>query len=314
MGIKTIVFPNRDGILLRGLFHQPDTCLRGSRKDLVVFPNGGLMGCEGDFRAYVRIARHLSENGLYVLRFSPSGLGFSDGIVDECRRNIFFTKIETGLFVDDIQKALDFIRTEMEFDTITIAGICGGAISAFISASQINEVQNVISIGMPTILDNDEVDYNVRMPKEQAILILKTYYSKLFSPFSWWRFIRGKSDWVTLKMIFNKLILRKKTGVNSEDSEKISITNPEFYKASRKILGQKNVLFIYGDTDWIYWEFVKHFADKYYPDKNKRPFDSYLISNGNHMLTWVEMQEDAAKKIYSWLNEKTHQNINLLKD
>jgi len=304
MNKNIVEFTNRNGKILRGFFYAPKLPLRGFRKDLIVFPNGGLMGCEGDFRAYVRMARFLIDKGFYVFKFSPSGLGLSEGLIDSCKRNDLFTKIETGLFVEDIKSSIDYITSQEKFDSIAITGVCGGAISAFISASQIKEVDFVIPIGMPIILDSDDVDYNERMPKEQAKFILKTYYSKFLSPIAWWRFINGKSDWQTIKMILTKLIVWKKNNVENDIDERGVTPNPEFFKSARKIIGNKKILFIYGDTDWIYWEFEKHFIKKYFSNANNRQFDIYLISNGNHMLTWVEMQDNATKKIYEWLNEK----------
>lgn len=305
MNTELIEFANRNGLKLHGFFHEPEVSLRGQRKDLIIFPNGGLMGCEGDFRAHVRIARLLVENGFYIFRFSPSGLGLSEGMIDACRREELGVKICTGMFVEDIKIAVEFIQSKMSFDSITLAGICGGAISAFISAAQIKEVNNVILIGMPIVLDSEEGDYVARIPKEQAKFILKTYTNKLFSISAWFRFVSGKSDWQTIKMIINKLLMRRQACIDEDNTEKGFKTNPDFLKAARKIIGNKNVIFIFGDTDWIVWEFENYFINKYFADKKNMPFDFFKITNANHMLTWVEMQETAAKKICTWVNGKT---------
>jgi hypothetical protein len=308
MKTSLIEFNNRNGLLLRGFFHEPEQ-LRGSLKDLVVFPNGGLMGCEGDFRAYVRIARYLVENGFYVLRFSPHGLGLSDGAIYDCKRSELFVKVAIGIFVEDIKAAVKFIQSEMVFDSITLTGVCGGAISSFIAASQIKEVNNVIPIGMPIVLDNSEGDYNARIPIEEAKFILQAYTSKIISPLAWLRLVLGKSDWQTIKMLFNKIILKKEVNVDSNQLKSGFSINQEFIKAAGKIIGKKNIMFIFGNTDISYIEFNKYFLKRYFSDDEDLPFDMYIINNGNHMLTWVEMQKEAAETICAWINMKNLQNL-----
>jgi hypothetical protein len=303
MKTRLIEFTNRNGLLLRGFFHEPEQ-LCGSRKDLVVFPNGGLMGCEGDFRAYVRITRYLVENGFYVLRFSPFGLGLSDGQIEDSKRVDLFIKIETGMFVDDIKTAVEFVQSKMVFNSITLAGVCGGAISSFIAASQIDDVKNVIPIGMPIVLDNAEGDYSTRIPEEEAKFIFKIYMSKFFSPRAWWRFTNGKSDWQTIRMIFNKLIIKKKDIISNDQLINGFSINKEYTKAAEKIIGNKNILFIFGNTDIGYIEFNNYFLKRYFSDDEDRPFDIHILNNGNHMLTWVEMQKEAAETICTWLNMK----------
>jgi pimeloyl-ACP methyl ester carboxylesterase len=308
MKTRLIEFPNRNGLLLRGFFHEPEHS-HGSPKDLVVFPNGGLMGCEGDFRAYVRIARYLVENGFYVFRFSPFGLGLSDGLIEDCKRVDLFIKIETGMFVEDIKAALKFVKSGMVFNSITLAGVCGGAISSFIAASQIDDVKNVIPIGMPIVLDNADGDYKTRIPEEEAKFIFKIYMSKFFSPLAWWRFMRGKSDWQTIKMIFNKLIIKEKDYISNDQLMNGFSINKEYIKAAGKNIGKKNILFIFGNTDISYIEFNNYFLKGYFFDDEDRPFDMHILNNGNHMLTWVEMQKEAAEKICAWLNIKNRENL-----
>ncbi len=302
--MRTIIieFNNPEALVLRGFLHIPQTIKSISRKDLIIFPNGGLMGCEGDFRAYVRISRYLVEHGFYVFRFSPSGLGMSDGIIEPCKRPDLFIQVETGLFVDDIKAAVEYIKSQMIFDSITLSGICGGAISAFIAASQIQDIDYVIPIGIPTVLDNSEGDYNARVPVEEAKFIFKTYTNKFLSPKAWIRLLAGKSDWQTIKMLINKLILRKQIAIDNKDQKKGFAVNSRFISAARKIFGNKKILFIFGSADGFIWEFKNYFENKYFPNENERPYDLQIIQNGNHMLTWVEMQEEAAKKIYEWLS------------
>lgn len=304
--MKSIVhFQNERNDTLRGVFHSPEKSNFNGRKDIIIFPNSGLMSAEGDYRSHYRIANYLTQKGFYILRFNPSGIGLSDGYIAECRQRDLFGQIETGLFVNDIRAAANFVQSTGRFDSITLSGICGGAISSFLAAAQLNEVNYVIPIGIAVILDTDKVEYDSRMPKEEARFLLSMYIRKLFSPDSWFRFIMLKSNVSMIKKSIFNIFHRD---ISYADNNKLNTslqTNPAFFDAARQLFAKKKrILFIFGDSDNFWWEFESLFLNKYYMDRNKLPFDFYLVSRGNHMLSWTEMQLDAAAKIFNWLKNE----------
>ena len=301
--MKTIVeFPNGKLEILRGVLHIPDEKACDGRKNIVIFPNGGLMGAEGDFRCNYRIAEYLEEKGYYVLRFNPAGIGLSDGFIADCRTRDLFGAIESGLFVDDLKHAVHFVSSYQNFTNIILTGVCGGGISSLLAAAYINEVDFVIPIGMPVVLDSDKAEYNLRMSSKNAKLILGGYWYKLFSLKAWGRFLTFKSNWKTIKKALLHYFRKDLSYVKEEDPNSFRY-NDHFHSAVNTIFSlNKKVLFIYGDSDTFCWEFKDLFLEKYYSNSTSRPFEYYLVPKGNHMLSLVEMQMDAAEKICQWLN------------
>jgi len=299
-----VQFPNERGEVLRGVLHFPEIDDESRKKTIVIFPNGGVMGCEGDYRAHVPMARHLARGGYYVLRFSPSGLGYSDGDIPNCRQKNLYLQVEYGLFVVDIRAAVKFAQTIESISSITLSGICGGAMSAFLAAAELKEVQYVIPIGVPVLLDNDDINYEARLPADEAMLVVNTYREKFFSPKAWVRLLTKKSDIPKIKAAILALFRPKGAYILTGNDKGKFAENPNFFKAARRIFKtRKKVLFVFGDTDGFWWEFQRLFLKRYYAGVKDAPFDLYISPKANHMLSLPEMQVDVATAMLSWLNK-----------
>ncbi len=299
-----IQFSNERGELLRGLLHSPESSNPAGSKNLVIFPNCGAIGCEGDYRSYVSMARQLARGGYYVMRFSPKGLGYSDGYIPACHIKTFFGQIEEGLFVGDIKAAVKFARVIENFSSITLSGICGGAISSFLATAELKGVGYVIPIGIPVILDSDDMDYNARLPADEAKLRIKTYYDKLFSAKAWARLLFGKSDIAPIRAAIFALFHRKASYITEENEKAKFAQNPLFFEAARRIFkARKKVLFVFGDTDGFWWEFQRLFLKKHYDGVKETPFDLYLSPRANHMLNLPEMQLDVVRAMLTWMRK-----------
>lgn len=301
--METIIqFPNGKGLMLRGVYQSPENHQPGDSKHLVIFPNGGVMGCEGDYRAHLSMARHLVSGGYHVLRFSPTGLGYSDGFIPDCGQKNLYNQIENGLMVDDIRAAVNFSRSLDSFSSITLSGICGGAISSFLAAAEIDEVGYVMPIGIPVILDDESQDYSKRLLALDKHYVLKMYLDKILSPKSWLRFFSGRSDVATILSTI-KAFFRGKDSYLAKDEDKSKFAeNPKFFKAARKISKQhKKVFFIFGDSDGFWWEFQKLFLKRHYDGAKEPPFDLYVAHRANHMLNIPEMQADVARAMLAWM-------------
>lgn len=296
-------FLNDKSEVLRGILHIPEKTIVRNQNDIIIFPNSGIMGAEGDYRNNYRIADYLEKKGYFVLRFSPTGLGYSDGLLHDCKTRDLFGAIESGLFVGDISSAVRHIVSLKNFNSITLSGICGGAISAFLAIDRIAEVTYAIPIGMPVVLDSDKAQYDSRLSSRKAQLVLDTYKHKLFSAKAWLRLFMLKSDW---KTILRALTHRYKSEItyvaNDELGESLRYSKYFHEAAKRVFASNKRILFIYGDSDTFWWEFEELFLDKYYGNRTDLPFEYYLLLNGNHMLSWVEMQMNVARKISDWLD------------
>ena len=299
---SAIQFKNERGTTLRGIFCEPTSQDGAQSRHLVVFPNGGVMGAEGDFRANTVIARQLVLGGYSVLRFSPAGLGYSDGHVPACRLKNLFASFETGALVPDIRAAVTFGLTRRRFSTVTLAGICGGAISSFLAAADIPEVRYVIPIGIPVILDGDAMDYASRLPADEAQLVLKTYTAKLLSPKAWVRLARRRSNIARIRAAIVALFKPADSYISEKAEEGRFTANQAFLSAAEDTLAKgKKILFVFGDGDGFWWEFQRLFLQKHHPESGNLPFDIYVSHRANHMLTFREMQIDVATAMLKWL-------------
>ena len=273
-----------------------------------VFPNGGVMGAEGDYRAYVSMARQILSEGYYTFRFSPEGLGYSDGDIPDCAQKSLFNKIENGLFVNDIKAAVKFVSSLDFFSSIILVGVCGGAISSFIATAEIKEVERVVPIGIPVILDDPAMDYDQRILSLDKQYITRQYLDKIFSFSSWIKLLSGKSNirhlFGILKSLFQKkhsYLSNEKTNNGDQDKSKFT-PNPLFFEVALKLFkNRKKILFVFGDTDGFWWEFQTLFLNKFYLNDENRPFDIYISKNSNHMLSLTEMQIDVTNEILSWV-------------
>jgi uncharacterized protein len=300
-----IQFTNHKGDILRGILHTPvSRNIRGT-KDILIFPNGGVMGAEGDYRAYISMARQIASKGYYVLRFSPSGLGYSDGTIPDCRQRNLYYQIEKGLFVEDIKAAVKFIRTIEEFSSITLSGVCGGAISALLAAAELKEVGYVIPIGIPVILDSDDADYSQRIASLDKSYLLKYYFNKIINIRSWLNYITGKSDVRTIHATILALFQKKTKYIGNKDDKSKFMPNPLFFKSVEKIIeDKKKMLFVFGDTDGFLTEFNNLFLERLYCRSDERPFDIFISHRSNHMLSLREMQADVTEEMLRWMQEQ----------
>ncbi|MEM8839896.1 MAG: bifunctional alpha/beta hydrolase/OsmC family protein [Pseudomonadota bacterium] len=96
--------------------------------------------CSKDIFAAKRIASELSAQGIAVLRFDFTGLGSSDGE---------FANTNFSSNINDLLRAVDFMRDAYEAPSILIGHSLGGA-AVISAAGHIPEVKAVVTIGAPS--------------------------------------------------------------------------------------------------------------------------------------------------------------------
>lgn len=113
--------------------------------------------CTKDIFAAGRIAQALNKHGIAVVRFDFTGLGSSDG--DFANTN--FTSN-----VEDLVKAADYMRDNMQAPSILIGHSLGGA-AVLAAAKNIPEAKAVATIGAPS--DSKHVAHNFQTKREEII-------------------------------------------------------------------------------------------------------------------------------------------------
>ena len=134
-----------EGLRIAGILHLPPN-YRPGRPAIVIPPHG--ISRTGFNRLCVKMARALARDGWAVLRFDGHGLGDSEGELEFETGADLFQAIESGMHVPDTLAALDFIRRELGIESAVITGVCGGAVTAALTARADQRVKAIAPIEM----------------------------------------------------------------------------------------------------------------------------------------------------------------------
>ena len=323
-----VKFKNKDGLTLYGILHKPER--PRSPKTGLIFIFSGVRGRVGTSRQYVEYARRLCDReGYYVLRYDVYGMGDSEGDVPPCPARYYYGTIQTGRYVDDAVSGVQFFLNEVEVEKKYLFGLCGGAITALLAGKVLKVIDGYILLSIPTFIDDPDVDYYRRYGWSYYWLHLLPYIYKLKSPKAWYRLLTGKTNIPELldvlkgsfiggieaikRKIYEKIGVElsppKDTSIeHSEETKGIAHMNKLFLDAYSMIMTRgKPILFIFGDHDIFYEEFVREFQSKYM-DRDPRAKDLcevYVISKANHMFTLGEWKKKVIEKTVEWLDRQT---------
>lgn len=134
MPTESVTFENRQGHRLAGRLELPGTGPRA----WAVFTH--CFTCSKDSLAAVRISRALADRGVGVLRFDFTGIGDSDGALEESH----FTAN-----VSDIHSAAQWLTAHDRAPALLIGHSLGGA-AALAAAGDIPSVRAVVTIAAPS--------------------------------------------------------------------------------------------------------------------------------------------------------------------
>lgn len=129
---KKLTFMNQDGIELAGLLELPEQPIA-----FALFAH--CFTCTKDIVSASRIARHLADKGIAVLRFDFTGLGNSDGD---------FSNSNFSANLDDLHSAANYLREHYQAPDFLIGHSLGGT-AVLAAAENIPETKAVVTIGAP---------------------------------------------------------------------------------------------------------------------------------------------------------------------
>jgi alpha/beta superfamily hydrolase len=306
---ELVEFRNSKKEKLFGVVTTP-TKNKNGKKIGFLFPNGGLMSREGHNRLHTRVARFMGERGYYCLRFSPHGLGNSEGEIEESPLPDLFGKIQRGLFIDDIKHAIFFFRNTYNIETLILLGVCGGAISVLLTINLDKDIDGIVLASVPIMLDSMGIDYiDRKLTREGAKRMAEVYLKKTKNFKSLWRFITFQSDYKVIKNIMVKNIKNylPKFNFSNIKSDAIQSGKPEindlFFSSCKECFKNKSkLLFIFGENDHFKNEFeeskeVEVLLNKYIIDDD---YDMKVVKKANHMYTWLEFQEEIMNFTLHW--------------
>ena len=127
---EQLVSFDTQGHALHGVVSMPEK----KAKTAVIIVVGGPQYRVGSHRQFVLLARHLAANGILVLRFDYTGMGYSEGIAKK------FYEIDA-----DIQSSINFTLQEYnEIENLYLWGLCDAASAISFMAYTDSRIQGVV--------------------------------------------------------------------------------------------------------------------------------------------------------------------------
>lgn len=302
---ECIEFKNIDGLILRGILHHGNGSVY--KKITLICLNTGLNDMVGWHRLQVKNARFFAENGFNVLRFDDTGIGDSEGEIEETSIVQIFSSIESGMFVKNADAATSYMQSIFPTEKFIYLGYCGGGLTGIHSAAVNRKITAVINIGGPITLASDE--YLQKKDPWVTRKNIKKYKSKIFQLRPWMTFFMGKGEYreILQSLIYyakHRIKGEYKGSVSYEEIDRAKNLNRRFFRSFETYITSKRpTLFYYAELDSATWELKKYFLDRYKSSsiwKNGRA--TFIeIEKANHIFSDVSSQDRMKKDILDWL-------------
>jgi pimeloyl-ACP methyl ester carboxylesterase len=296
--IKT--FTNRRNERLFGILSLPPQKRQGGRGILLL--NTGLNNRVAWHRLNVKLARAFSNSGYPVLRFDTHGVGDSEGELPAADIFKHYRAIESGRFVEDTIDAISHFVGWSGCDDVVLAGLCGGAITAMLTAARDRRVAGVVHIAGPVRFSDQRTDGENHPFSARDQLSL--YLRKMVSVKGWLRLISGRSEYNAMAKIV-RIFLGSAAQKFPQQDKKMPELNNGFINAFRNFCGRGGkALFIFAERDNNTWEFEKYFREKYLTDTSTYASQCVvqIIAKTNHIFSSDQSQEILREGIERWLS------------
>jgi hypothetical protein len=294
-----------DGKKLIGILHSPSKDANKRHVGInILCP--GTKHRVGPHRLNVKLARYLCDLGYFVFRFDPSGIGDSEGDLEEGLISNVWGQIQQGLFVKDTLTANRVFVDQAKVEKVTLLGLCGGAITTILTADQDPLVHNVVAIDVPVKISNFTEPKYVKTitSKTYANKLFTMYLKKAFDPKAWFNLLTFRTDYKALA----KVIQLKLFGFLKKDSLNEVKHSPNF---NFKMLNTfqslqkkgKKVLFMGAEkehtTGEFEEEFLPHIQGRIGADDQ---WEYHVVKNSNHVYALPEWQAELEAYITNWLD------------
>ncbi len=310
-----VKFKNRAGNFLFGILERPDG--HDEENVAVVFLSPGTKMRVGPHRLYNKLSEKIVQQGYAVLRFDFTGLGDSEGEIDEPVLANVYNSIHDGRYINDTQDALDWLEREHGYTRFLLCGLCGGAITGLLAGTDDERVEGLLSLGLINVFEGGENNFSRYITDGELELLVPGYIERLKDPASWKRLLTFKSDIrAILKILMLPVKKRLRTAMDNTKSEDLpaelqhpvpdpnSNVNPKFAPAFFKMLkGNKRLLLVYSAQDRLVHEFQEKFEKKYqrYLDQFRDLYEVKIIDNANHILSDPRWEAEMHDHALDWL-------------
>jgi len=303
--VSAVTFSSGDGHTLFGTLHSP----AGAREDLpvVVLLSPGVKMRVGPGRLYVPLTDALVAMGYRVFRFDFYGLGDSTGELQETLLADVYNNIEVGRYVTDTRSAIQWLRENTHAKKFILGGLCGGAITALLTAEREPDVEGLLSLGMTVTLASNAATPAKYLTRAQLDSRRQGYYRRLLQPRSWWRLLTFQSEYAVIWRSMKRLVVKEKPAAQTPaaaTAEQRGNANPLFPPAFFAFLKRGGrALMLFSEKDRLQSEYEEKFAAPF--ADQLRPYlpqlQQHIVAEANHVLSFTPWQKEMVAVSCSWL-------------
>ena len=281
---------------LYGILTQPDD--EDHSHVILVFTPSALKYSVGPHNFYVRLSRAFVDDNITSLRIDPIGLGYSDGVIDNCDVLDFVRTVEKGRFADEYVAVVKHLRKLYPKSQIYLCGLCGGAvISQLVYNELLDDVSGIIQLN--TAVTVSDMNRKPGKGKKQLEKDLVSYLKKLFTIQGWKRIFAKESNF---RDIFHTLKLYMKNKIMGHTTAHENVN--KLYLDTLVSLYENNtrLLFIFGGNDKRWFEFQDNILNHKALSKFDLEKNILVINDCNHEFFAREWQEEIHSKIRDWIH------------
>lgn len=306
--VEVVTFPNAEGLPLYGTLHHP--AQPQPELPVVVLLSPGVKMRVGPGRLYVPLTQMLTEAGFRVLRFDFYGLGDAAGELEETQLADVYNHIEVGRYVADTQSAMQWLREQLGSQQFILGGLCGGAITALLTAQREPQVAALLSLGMTVTLASNAATPAKYLTRAQLDSRRRGYYRRLLQPKSWLRLLTFQSEYGVIWRSMKRLIIKEPPPQAQPQSqqaiEQRGNANPLFPPAYFAFLERGGkTLMLFSEKDRLQSEYEEKFVAAY--QEQLQPYQSqihqHIVKDANHVLSFTPWQREMVAVSRQWLQE-----------
>jgi hypothetical protein len=303
-GFECVSFRNRQGLMLWGMLHRPAP--DSARGVCILLLSPGIKGRVGPHRLYLKLAQPMVAAGFHVLRFDYYGLGDSEGALEERQMADMYNSIQGGRYVEDTIAAMDWMARECGISRFVGSGLCGGSISALLTAARDARLVGLLGIGLPSTLEGGAENFDRFLSRGQLRQEGRGYLGKLLRADAWRRFLTGKSGYRLILRSLRELVWPSKAPAQAAEPGAVrDNANPLFAPAFLALLqSRRPALLNFSAGDRHRHNFGEKFEERHAPAiaRTGQPYDVHVIEGANHVMSdtrWIEEMVAASR---AWLD------------
>lgn len=304
MRCRAVVIPNRDGLGLFGIVHEPAPGVRHPVPVILLQP--GAKYRVAPHRLYVKLARHLARRGFVVLRFDFAGLGDSEGQVTETSLADFHGTVQLGRYVDDTCAVMDWMVREYGAARFILGGLCGGAITGLLAGERDERVDALVGWGLPVLLDSQNVDASRYLTSGELAQWGEGYRAKLLDPRSWRRLLSGRSNYRVILKVLTGPFRRRRAPAAAPDAQAPSDGNfnPRVPSAFRAMATKRRMLLVFGEADRLYSIYEERFVQPCGAQWRAHAgnVEVHVVPGANHIFSLPQWEQAMHQHLDAWLD------------